>query len=342
MNHQNESNISPRWEGYRKFWLFIAILLFLLLLLLAALGYGPNGKNCQIPPKTVEVEKLIDNPANIQRIATLEKENAAIAGLQAKIKELENAEPKVVEKVVEKIVDNPEQLKRIGILEAENALLAELKKKVAMFESAEPKVVEKLVDNPEQLKRIKELETENASIAGLKEKIKELENAEPKVIEKEVEKIVDNPEQLKRITELEKENMQIPILQEKLKALETAEPKVIEKVVEKVVTKKSLGSRLFFKSGSYRLPSNSQLYLSATVNYLKSHPSAKVSVAGFHDESGILTANQLLATQRAQMVKKQLIRSGIAEDRIIISQPTVAKGTGRAAEARRVEVDIID
>ena len=68
----------------------------------------------------------------------------------------------------------------------------------------------------------------------------------------------------------------------------------------------------------------------------------KVSVKGFHDESGILTANQLLASQRAQMVTKQLIRSGISTDRIVVSQPSISAGTGLPAEARRVEVNVID
>ncbi len=93
----NTETISPRWAGFRSLWIIVAIILFLLLLLLWLLGYGPNGKKCIVAPtiveKTVEKQVEVDSPKLLSRIGSLEKENAEIKGLQAKIVELQNKAP---------------------------------------------------------------------------------------------------------------------------------------------------------------------------------------------------------------------------------------------------------
>ncbi len=92
MDNNNQQHISSRWSGYRKIWWFITIVLLILLLALWLLGYGgPGSKNCPLPANNVVEEKLIDNPQHLQRIGVLEKENAKIAGLLQRIKELEGA-----------------------------------------------------------------------------------------------------------------------------------------------------------------------------------------------------------------------------------------------------------
>lgn len=62
----NDTQISPRWAGFRSLWLIIALLLFLFLLISWLLGYGPKGSQCQVKPKlitkTVEVEKIVAAP----------------------------------------------------------------------------------------------------------------------------------------------------------------------------------------------------------------------------------------------------------------------------------------
>jgi len=68
----NTKTISPRWAGFHRLWIIVAIILFLLLLLLWFLGYGPNGKKCVVPPTIVEriVEKQVevDSPKLLSRI----------------------------------------------------------------------------------------------------------------------------------------------------------------------------------------------------------------------------------------------------------------------------------
>jgi|GEM_PF-705798 len=165
-------------------------------------GESPVEK---IVEKTVNVEKVVDNPEHLSLISRLESENAEIGDLLAKITAFESAEPEMVETVVEveKIVEKPVE----KIVEIE---------------------VERLVDNPEHLERIKVLEDENSEIAVLRKKINILENDKPeevvekvveveKIIEKPVEKLVDNPEHLKRIKVLEVENLKISGLETEIK-----------------------------------------------------------------------------------------------------------------------------
>lgn len=62
MSHNNEEYISPHWAGFRSLWWIVAIILFLLLLIMWLLGYGPGGKACQVPVEVKTVEKLVTAP----------------------------------------------------------------------------------------------------------------------------------------------------------------------------------------------------------------------------------------------------------------------------------------
>ncbi len=139
----NNTQIASNWSAYRRVWVIVAVILLLFLLLLWQLGYGSSGSKCIVPPtiieKIVEKEKLIDNPTHLNRIGELEKENSIIPDLKSKIVDLENAEPKVVTKVVtrevEKVVDNPALLERINLLEKENKLIDSLRERVKELEN---------------------------------------------------------------------------------------------------------------------------------------------------------------------------------------------------------------
>ena len=93
-------------------------------------------KHAEPPIETIVEKKVeVDNPKHLALISKLENENKEIVGLrtrmasfemqegklQSKINELENIEPKVIEKEVEKLVDNPEHLNTISSLEGEIA-----------------------------------------------------------------------------------------------------------------------------------------------------------------------------------------------------------------------------
>jgi hypothetical protein len=72
-NH--ESNVSPRWPGFSSLYTWVAIIIFVLLVVLWLLGYGPGGSNCAIPtmaarsdigagaaPSAVEQREEMDMP----------------------------------------------------------------------------------------------------------------------------------------------------------------------------------------------------------------------------------------------------------------------------------------
>ena len=62
----SNTQIASNWPAYRKVWMIVTVISFLVLLVLWLLGYGPGGSKCVVPPtiveKVVEKEKLIDNP----------------------------------------------------------------------------------------------------------------------------------------------------------------------------------------------------------------------------------------------------------------------------------------
>jgi outer membrane protein OmpA-like peptidoglycan-associated protein len=66
-----------------------------------------------------------------------------------------------------------------------------------------------------------------------------------------------------------------------------------------------------------------------------------VRVSGFHDATGDLAMNQELAKQRAIAVRDTLAALGVAAEKIELLKPEAMTGTGSNAEARRVEVVIV-
>ena len=68
----------------------------------------------------------------------------------------------------------------------------------------------------------------------------------------------------------------------------------------------------------------------------------KALVSGYHDTTGDAAVNEELAKQRAVAVRVVLVRIGVPEDKVELKKPEVTTGSGGNAEARRVEVLLID
>ena len=68
----------------------------------------------------------------------------------------------------------------------------------------------------------------------------------------------------------------------------------------------------------------------------------RAMVSGFHDSTGDATVNEELAKLRAQTVRDVLLGLGVPADRVDLQKPAVSTGSGNNAEARRVEVKLID
>jgi len=89
------------------------------------------------------VEKQIDNPAHVSRIAALEKEVAAVDALRERVRGLESAPPVVVEKIIEKPVDRV--VEKIVEVPVEKIVERVVEK---IVEKPVETVVEKIVDRP--------------------------------------------------------------------------------------------------------------------------------------------------------------------------------------------------
>ncbi len=71
MEYNKEEYISPQWPGFRRAWWIVAIILFILLLLMWLMGYGPGGKACKVPAEVRTVEKLVAAPDVTAPLITL-------------------------------------------------------------------------------------------------------------------------------------------------------------------------------------------------------------------------------------------------------------------------------
>jgi len=68
----------------------------------------------------------------------------------------------------------------------------------------------------------------------------------------------------------------------------------------------------------------------------------KAVVSGFHDTTGDPKINEDLAKLRAQTVRDVLIGLGVPADKVDLQKPAIGTGSGNDAEARRVEVKLLD
>jgi K(+)-stimulated pyrophosphate-energized sodium pump len=101
-------------------------------------------------------------------------------------------------------------------------------------------------------------------------------------------------------------------------------------------------ARVYFALDRYTVPSDADSTVADVVSYLKANPAAKARLAGFHDPQGRSVAyNRELANNRSRSVRAVLEAAGISRDRIEIDQPRETTGTGSNAEARRVEVSVL-
>ena len=68
----------------------------------------------------------------------------------------------------------------------------------------------------------------------------------------------------------------------------------------------------------------------------------KAVISGFHDTTGDAAMNEALAQKRAETVREVLTGLGVPADKVELRKPPVTAGSGNDAEARRVEVKLVD
>ncbi|MFA5682215.1 MAG: OmpA family protein [Hydrogenophaga sp.] len=98
--------------------------------------------------------------------------------------------------------------------------------------------------------------------------------------------------------------------------------------------------KFYFASGKADLAPGAAEALSDAVAAAKA--GKKLVLSGFHDATGNPAMNAELAKKRALALRDALVAVGVAESSIVMSKPEQTTGSGDDAQARRVEVEIVD
>jgi outer membrane protein OmpA-like peptidoglycan-associated protein len=96
----------------------------------------------------------------------------------------------------------------------------------------------------------------------------------------------------------------------------------------------------YFATASADLAPGAAEALAAVIKGVESGHKAVVS--GYHDTTGDAAINEELAKKRAETVRDVLTGLGVPADKVELQKPAVAAGSGTNAEARRVEVKLVD
>lgn len=98
--------------------------------------------------------------------------------------------------------------------------------------------------------------------------------------------------------------------------------------------------KFFFATGKAEVAEGAEAALAQVLQGVKD--GKRVRISGFHDAVGDAAANEELAKRRAQAVQATLVRLGVEEARVELAKPAQTLASGSNAEARRVEVFLID
>lgn len=96
----------------------------------------------------------------------------------------------------------------------------------------------------------------------------------------------------------------------------------------------------YFATGSADIAPGAAEALALVIQGVESGRQARVS--GFHDTTGDRAVNEALAKKRAETVRDVLIGLGVPTDKVRLEKPAESTGSGSNAQARRVEVLLID
>ena len=96
----------------------------------------------------------------------------------------------------------------------------------------------------------------------------------------------------------------------------------------------------YFATGSADIAPGAAEALAAVIKGVES--GRKAVVSGFHDTTGDAAINEQLAKKRAEMIRDVLVGLVVPAGKVDLQRPPVTAGSGNNAEARRVEVKLID
>jgi outer membrane protein OmpA-like peptidoglycan-associated protein len=114
-----------------------------------------------------------------------------------------------------------------------------------------------------------------------------------------------------------------------------------EKLADVALTGEVAGT-LFFASGSAALAADAGVAMEAIGHAVAKNPGKNVLISGFHDATGDPAKNAQLAKERAKAVREALAAMGVDRARMVMRKPELTMGGADKADARRVEVRLVD
>ncbi|MBB1653447.1 MULTISPECIES: OmpA family protein [Delftia] len=116
-------------------------------------------------------------------------------------------------------------------------------------------------------------------------------------------------------------------------------PVVVEEDVARVVVENGV-VKFYFASAKAELAAGANEALADVVAGVQGGKRAVIS--GYHDATGSAELNAELAKKRALAVQAALSALGVAQDKVELKKPEQLQADGSNAEARRVEVILVD
>lgn len=116
-------------------------------------------------------------------------------------------------------------------------------------------------------------------------------------------------------------------------------PVLVETDVARVVVENGV-VKFYFATAQSELAVGANEALAGVVAGVQGGKRALIS--GYHDATGSAERNAELAKQRALSVQAALAALGVAEDKVELKKPEQLQASGSNAEARRVEVILVD
>jgi outer membrane protein OmpA-like peptidoglycan-associated protein len=102
---------------------------------------------------------------------------------------------------------------------------------------------------------------------------------------------------------------------------------------------RTAGTQVYFESGETAIDSEDRIKIASIASTVK-RENRPVTVTGYTDRSGDPDLNEDVAKNRAVAVRDALVAEGVSEGKIVLDPPAQATGSGSAAEARRVDIEV--
>jgi len=99
--------------------------------------------------------------------------------------------------------------------------------------------------------------------------------------------------------------------------------------------------KFYFATGSADLAAGADDALADVVR-IANQRGKKLAVSGFHDATGDAAVNAELSKRRAQAVQQAIVAQGVSVAQVELRKPVQTQADGSNAEARRVEVVVIE